>query len=112
MTSVKASRARHLVISGETYGIDDVKKLYVRVGILLKGGKHFQDHIISLSGVAGTQKTSPIPLLFIEVPVPRQERVMRMRDRVNDLASGSMILILELRWCLCFIDYISGTIYE
>jgi hypothetical protein len=37
---------------------------------------------------------------------------MRMRDRVNDLASGSMILILELRWCLCFIDYISGTIYE
>jgi hypothetical protein len=38
MTSVKASRARHLVISGETYGIDDVKKLYVRVGILLKGG--------------------------------------------------------------------------
>jgi len=63
----------------------------VRVGILLKGRKHFQDHIISLSGVVGAQKTSPTPLLFIEVPVPRQERVMRMRDRVNDCASVSMI---------------------
>ena len=77
---------------GETYGIDDVKKLYVRVGILLRGRKHFQDHNISLSGVARTQNTSPNPLLFIEVAVSRQERVMCMRDRVND-------------FCICFYEF-------
>jgi hypothetical protein len=46
--------------------------LYVRVGILITYGKHFDDCIISLRGEVWAHKTSLTTPLFIEVPVTRQ----------------------------------------
>jgi len=44
------------------------------VGILLTGGKHLHDCIISLRGEAWVHITSlTLPLCFIEVSVPSQE---------------------------------------
>ena len=42
------------------------------VDILLTWGKHLHDRIVSLSGEVWVYKTSLIPPLFIEVPVPSE----------------------------------------
>jgi hypothetical protein len=45
----------------------------VRVGISLASGKHLHDRIMPLRKEASVHKTSLIPPLCIEVPVPSQE---------------------------------------
>ena len=68
----------------------------MRVDIVLTCAKHLHDHIISLKGQVGVNKTSLIPPYFILVPVPSQksERSYSFVLRVSNLPL-STILILD-----------------
>jgi len=66
-----------LTIDHDMCSLDDqFPHLYVRVGILLTGGKHLHDRVISRRGDAWAHKTSLTWQFFIQV-APHQARKVR-----------------------------------